>query len=121
MKQSLVLPVPNSVFFITGSDKRDMPTIQRYSTVWSTSSCVAVGCIPDVDGDTRITIGRGDEVDRGNTPIFDGLLDTKARVVRLEIVPGEVILQHAVPEIRTRVRIWVNHATTPDDVVIGLD
>ena len=102
MKKSLTLGVPNSVVFITGSSKRDLPTIERNSVVWSTPSCAAVGCIPDVDGETRFTIGLGNEVRIGKMPAFDGQVGTKARVVRVEIVPRKVILEHAVPNFSTR-------------------
>ena len=76
--------------------------------------------MPDVDGDTRITIGCIQNEGIGEYLVFDGQLQTTSRVVSVEIVPGKMILKQNVPNGSTRIRIWVNHPVTPNDVVIGL-
>ncbi len=118
--KSTSLPVPNAVFFITGSDIKDTPEITRGSNVWFTPSCIAVGCKPDVDGETTIAIGTSTEVVLDSQPAFDGWLETPSHIVSVDIVPGKVVLQETVADIATRVRIWVNHPKEPTDVRIGL-
>jgi hypothetical protein len=118
--KSVTLPIPNAVFFITGSDTNDIPEIHRGSIVWSKPACIAVGCTPDCDGETRIVIGLSPQVNLGSQPAFDGRLETPDRIVSVDIVPGTSVLQQKVPGADTRVRIWVSHPTQPDNVTIAL-
>jgi hypothetical protein len=53
-------------------------------------------------------------------PKFDGFLDTPQYRVVLSDANMPEILSMEVPGVRTRVRIWTNHPTEPDDVVIAL-
>jgi len=118
--KSISLPVPNAIFFITGSDTKDVPKIERGSSIWFTSACIAVGCTPDVDGDTRIAIGWSEQLDIADKPAFDGELETPNQVVSVDVVPGKKVLEQYVPSTSTRIRIWVNHPVEPDNVTIGL-
>jgi hypothetical protein len=72
------------------------------------------------DGDTQVTLGSAPEVDPGVSPAFDGLLETPSREVVVSTVEHETVLTAPVPAARTRVRIWTNHPTEPDEVTIGL-
>jgi hypothetical protein len=97
-----------------------MPKIERGSSIWSTSACIAVGCTPDVDGETKIAIGASEEVGLVGKPAFDGELETPSQVVSVDVVPGKKVLEQPVPGTSTRVRIWVNHPVEPNNVTIGL-
>ncbi len=119
--RSISLPVSNAIFFIFGSDSKDTPEIKKGSSIWSTPTCIAVGCTPDVDGETRITIGASRQVGLEEIPAFDGELETPSRMVGVEVVPRKRVLEQPVPGSRTRVRIWVNHPIEPDNIVIGLN
>ena len=68
--KSIRLRVPNGIFFITGSDIKGVPEITRGSCIWPTTECIAVGCTPDVDGETSISIGPLDYIRFANKPIF---------------------------------------------------
>jgi hypothetical protein len=70
------------------------------------------------DGETKITLGPPVKAD--DRSAFDGFLDTPHRTVAVWIVPWERVLETRVPTTRTRVRIWTNHSTEPDDVYIGV-
>jgi hypothetical protein len=118
--KSISLPVPNAIFFITGSETKDMPEIERGSSIWSTPACIAVGCKPDVDGETKIAIGAPEQVGLAGKPAFDGELQTPSQVVSVDIVPGKKVLEQPVPGTSTRIRIWVNHPIEPNNVTIGL-
>ncbi|SRR5579871_1403510 len=119
--RSISLPVSNAIFFIFGSDSKDTPEIKKGSSIWSTPTCIAVGCTPDVDGETKITIGASRQVGLEEIPAFDGELETPSRMVGVEVVPRKRVLEQPVPGSRTRVRIWVNHPIEPDNIVIGLN
>jgi hypothetical protein len=118
--RSVSLAVPNAIFFITGSNTRDTPKIDGGSNIWSTPACIAVGCRPDVDGETKIAIGPAEGITLTSKPAFDGELQTPSQLVSVEIVPGTRVLEQFVPGASTRIRIWVNDLAEPNDVVIGL-
>jgi hypothetical protein len=118
--KSISLRVPNAVFFVTGLDAPEMPKIEREGTVWSTSSCVAIGCTPDVDGETRIAIGSPGQLSVTGKLVLDSHLPTPSRLVRFNIVPGKTILEQEVSGTTTRVRVWVNDPKEPNDITIGL-
>jgi hypothetical protein len=118
--KSVSLPIPNAIFFIAGTEARDIPHIERGSVIWSADACIAVGCTPDVDGETTISIGPFEQISLTDEPAFDGELETASKIVNVEIVPGKRILQEQVAGVKTRIRIWINHPTEPDNVTIGL-
>lgn len=71
------------------------------------------------DGDTTIFLGHIDEVTRPEAPSFDGMLDTPDRMIMLFDANLPDIMHVAVPDKRTRIRIWKKHKTEPDEVIIG--
>ena len=70
------------------------------------------------DGETRITLGNPTKT--SYRPAFDGFLDTPDCTVAVWTVPWEKMLEAKVPTTRTRLRIWTNHPSEPDDVYIGV-
>ena len=117
---SISIAVPNCLLFIKDARNREFPDIDGNAAVWSTPSCVAVMCRPEVDGDTEIRIGLVGEVGLGGRPLFDSLLKTPSRRLALEIVPGEKILEVGVPDRDTRVRVWTDGHQCAEKVVIAL-
>jgi hypothetical protein len=73
------------------------------------------------DGPTEFVLGPTREVDPGDRPAFDGQLETPNCAVVVSTVERELLLSENVPTKRTRVRIWVNHPTEPDKVIVGLE
>jgi hypothetical protein len=73
------------------------------------------------DGETEVTLGSAGEVDPGELPAFDAMLETPNHAVVVSTVEDETVLSARVPGSETRVRIWVNHPTEPDNIVIGLE
>jgi len=114
--------VLNSLLFIKDAQKRDLPIIDRGGPIWSTKSCVAVGCMPDCDGSTEVIIGDSSTgmSERGNL-VFDACLETPARKVVVETVLGEKILEQNVPNPTTRVRVWTNGSLDTDRIIVGLE
>ena len=105
---SISLAVQNSLLFIRDPATWDPPTIWDPTAVWSTPSCVAVSCLPDCDGDTHVTMGVGQDVGLDDAPLFDGRIDTPSRMVIVETVLGEKVLEENVSGTTTRLRIWTN-------------
>jgi len=89
--------------------------------MWSTSSCIAVGCLPFIDGETDVTLGETSAVDPGGVPVFDGNLDTPNRRVVVSTVEWDTLLEIEVSDIRAHVKIWTNHPQWPDKVIVGVE
>ena len=47
-------------------------------------------------------------------------LDTPRRKVAVWTVEWKKLLETRVPTTRTRIRVWINHPTEPDDVYVGV-
>jgi hypothetical protein len=110
----------NSLVFISDRDGGEAPYPVRGALILSTPSCISVGCYPEQDGPTEITLGKASELDPGTQPAFDGDLETPHHAVIVSTVERSTVLQSAVPDTRTRVRIWLSHPRWPDKVIIGL-
>jgi hypothetical protein len=112
----------NSLLFIKDAHGRDLPIIDRNGPIWSTRSCVAVGCMPDCDGPTEVIIGdtAALQISSGKL-VFDACLDTPTRKLVVETVLGEKILEQNVPGPTTHVRIWTDGSLDTDRVIIGLE
>lgn len=120
MRTSIKIAPPNSLVFVSDRNGGTAPQITRGARMWSTSSCVAVGCLAFMDGETELTLGNANEVDPGVRAAFDGNLETPNRTVVVSTVERKEVLSAKVPSVMTRVRIWVNHANEPDKVTIGI-
>lgn len=108
-------------FYVAGSLDVDVPVEYGADGVFGTNECLVVTCLYWNEGDTRITLGPVEELPgQPGPPCFDGLLQTPQSRVLLFDVNMPEILSTDVPGTQTRIRIWTNHPTEPDDVVIGL-
>lgn len=96
-----------------------MPT--RGPMVLSTASCISFRCFPEQDGPTEVVLGKAKDVNPGDQPVFEGELETPTRTVIVSNVERETVLKAEVPEIRTRLRIWMNHPQWPSTVIVGLE
>jgi hypothetical protein len=74
----------------------------------------------DCNGETEVTLGLVKDVGSGEIPVFEGELMTPNHEVAVRTILDERILQAHVLRSRTRVRIWVNHPSEPNKVIIGL-
>jgi hypothetical protein len=120
MSQSTRVSPPNSIVFISDPNGGVAPRPVRGALILSSPSCVSVGCKMEQDGPTMFVLGRAPEVDPGGRPAFDGLLETPNQAIVVSTVERESLLADNVLTKRTRVRVWVNHPTEPDKVIVGV-
>jgi hypothetical protein len=120
MAKTIRLAPPNSILFIADREGGITPQITREGNVWSTPSCVAFGCLMEQDGPTEITLGPVEDVSLQHAPTFDDLLNTPTRIVIVSTSERTSVLEIAVRDTRTRLRIWTNRRSEPDKVVIGV-
>jgi hypothetical protein len=112
---------PNSLVLLSDATGGEFPGFVPGELVLATPSGIVVGCRTFADGPTDLLIGPASEVGSEEIPAFDGVLDTPSRKIVVSTVEGQRLLQETVSSADTRVRIWVNHPTEPDRIVIGLD
>ncbi|HEY4140675.1 MAG TPA: hypothetical protein VGM57_04635 [Pseudolabrys sp.] len=112
--------VLNSLLYIKDARQVDLPDIDGRGAYWFTPSCVAVSCLPDCDGPTTVAIGAASEMLASGKLIFDSQLETPSRRIVVETVLAKKILEQAVLDDATRVRIWTNGFRDTDKVTIGL-
>ncbi len=85
--------------------------------VAATNSCIAIGRLSEADGITRISLAE----QSGDLPpqlAFEGAVQTPNRTLAVWNVLGETYLETRVSKPTTKVQIWVNHASEPDDICI---
>lgn len=114
------IAAPNALILISDLGGGIAPNFMGGSLIASTPSCIAVGCMADCNGQTEVTLGAADEVGLRGTPAFEGELETPNHAIAARTILREMILQAPVPQPRTRVRVWVNHPSEPNRVIIGL-
>lgn len=108
-------------FYIAGVDDIRVPLDHDGRGIVASDQCINVGCLYWNEGDTTITLGPFEELTpQAKAPKFDSMLDTPEYRVVLSDANTPEILSMEVLGLRTRVRIWTNHPTEPDDVIIAL-
>jgi hypothetical protein len=120
IKSTRIAP-PNSLLFLSGPDGGQAPYPIRDVFVLSTSTCISVRCLPEVDGETNVVLGPANDVDPGGALAFDGMLETPEKKIILTTVEGQMVLATDVRNLYTRVRVWLSHPKWPEKITIGLD
>lgn len=118
-KHARVAP-SNSLLVVSDIEGGAAPEFIAGEPILSTPSCITVGCLTFADGDTEVRLAPARDFVHRGPPRWDQMLETPSRVVAVSTVMGEVILEEAVQEAQTRVRIWGNRFPEPDEVFIGL-
>jgi hypothetical protein len=121
MKHLIRFAPPNGIFFLEDAVQGKSPDIDdRPVRVWSTRSCIIVGCLPWVDGETEMIVSASAEDALSTEPAFDGVLDTPNRVFRVSTSEKETLATFPVAGHFTRVRVWTNHPIVPDHILVVL-
>lgn len=121
MKKLFRFAPPNGIFFLEDAVQGKSPEIDdRPVAVWSTRSCIIVGCLPWVDGETEMIVSDSAEDVLSSETVFDGILDTPNGVFRVSTSEKETLLTMPVSTHFTRVRVWTNHEICPDRILVVL-
>jgi hypothetical protein len=123
MKTARYAALNNQIAVLDPVAKVEVPQWPREMTtrLISTDTCILVGCLMDADGETEFVLGRMSEIDAGDRLAFQGMLKTPTRRIALESVDGRIVLEAPVPREETMVRIWTNHESEPDKVIVGFE
>lgn len=111
----------NSLLFLSDRKGGEYPIPVWGAQIQSTPSCISFGCYPEQDGPTEISLGAARDVNPGNSPAFEGDLETPHRAVIVSTVDHKTVMSMIVSKTRTHVRIWLSHPRWPEKIAIGLD
>jgi hypothetical protein len=108
-----------------GGGRAPFPTGAKAGDILATSTCISFPTLNPYDGPTHFTLGDFREVMPQRVPqqapAFDGYLETPEKRIVLSTAEYESFLEMPVRTKKTRVRIWTNHPTEPDEVIIGVE
>ena len=86
--------------------------------IFSSPDCINIPALYWNDGDTHVIFGPDSEIIKAGQPDFDGILNTgNKEIILFDALEPQFAIAH-VPSEKTRIRIWMNHPTSPDQVVI---
>lgn len=121
MKTQIVhVSPPNSLLCISDHGKGAIPKYDGDRLIVASPSFIFVGCLMFQDGETQVILGPVENVKPNTPPAFDAFLDTPQHTVTVSTIHNEILLEQSVPMTSTRLRIWVNHPTEPDEIIVGL-
>jgi hypothetical protein len=120
------LAPPNSIVFVEDVSGGEVPDLVEGSRIAASDSCVIVGTLCEIDGETDCCLGARGDVDPGIPPTFQGRLKTPSRKIAIRAVPQDIIsdgiiLAMPVSHAETTIYIWTNHPTEPDQVIVGVE
>lgn len=113
---------PNSVVLVRDAARADIPESMSGQVISATSSCIAIGTLEETEGPTRIRVA--DSTAAGGNESLPALevADTTLRVESGSLVVGDVLgvpyIHWPVEGPNVRVRVYVNHSTEPDEIVV---
>lgn len=117
---SIVVAPMNLLVFVSDPTATDVPTHGERPRIRSTAECITIPCLYWDEGDTKISMGSFAEVGEARTPNFDGTIKTPTRRVVVTDVAITEYLSRFVPSFETRIRVWINHPTEPDEILIAV-
>lgn len=120
MKKSKIIRPVNSLIFVSDPAGGEVPDWEYGKLILWTKSCISIACYPEQDGPTNVILGDINDVYPGLPPQYAGELLIPNRVVSVQTVTHEMIVQFDVGKDRVDVRIWLNHSRWPDEVRIGV-
>jgi hypothetical protein len=112
------LAPPNSILLVMDSRIGEPPMGMGGDLVAATASCVAIGTLSDVDGETTVEFADEPSSPAGLVQVFDGRISTPSRAVDLCTALLEPVVHLSVPSVTSRVRVWANHGSEPDRLLI---
>jgi len=119
--QSATFNVPNAVLLLMDFEAGDIPESIRGSLFASTRTCIAIGCMSDAEGPTKVTLGLNKEINEETVPAYVGNLHVPNKRISVSSVAGDIVLSLETEHPEVRVSIWVNDAREPDQVIIGFE
>ena len=110
------MAVKNSVILVMGGDNGEIPQSMDGCVINSTSSCIAVGTLSEVDGETSIILTDEKAVARSDPSLramFTRVLVTARKEISVYTVLLEPLATLPVSDVQTRVEVWLDNEAEP--------
>jgi hypothetical protein len=120
MKKTFRFAPPNSMVVVMDQTGGDIPATFGGTLVAFTDSCVAIATLAAIDGETTIVLADEMPTAFAGSPAFDGVLETPSKGISLHSALDQRLLDFAVADVRTRVRVWANDPSAPDEIYVVL-
>lgn len=119
MKIEVSIAPRNSIVLIMDRKIGKIPEAMHNKLVAFTSSCIAIGTLSEYDGKTTISFfDNVNELSLSNFQVFDGVLDTPNKLISICTVLDEPLIECPVLHNSTRIKIWANDKTEPDEIQV---
>ncbi len=118
MNLEITLAPKNSLVLVMDASIGEIPHSMGDGAIVSTDSCVAIGTLSEVDGETTIVLTDQEDCANNQNPSFDGTLRVPTREISVCSVDDEKLITLSVVSEASRIRIFTNDPSEPDRVVI---
>lgn len=120
MAETIRIAARKSVVLVCDQSGGEVPSTLGGRSIAATSSCVAVACVAEDDGETEVTLGALSELARLDPPSFATRLQAPSGRLVVRSIYGEDLLSLTVDGEVVSLIIWTNHVTEPDRVIVGV-
>ncbi|MEI2453119.1 hypothetical protein [Lysobacter firmicutimachus] len=118
MNKSIKIAPPNSLILVMDHSFGEVPAEMGGQLVSSTDSCVAVGTLSEIDGETTITLTSDLQIEPGLEEAFNGIVQTPSGELSICNSRNEALISLRELSLETRIRILVNDSYEPDQIVV---
>ena len=119
IQEQIISPEYLSIY-VSGPEPVTIPVDHDYRRLIATDKCINIPCRYWNEGDTRVQFGASSDVKRTDAPRFEGIIKTPGRKVMVYDANIPEIFSMAVPTELTRIRVWTNDVSEPDDILIAV-
>lgn len=112
---------PNSLLLVMGQEKSEIPESMEHSLVNATTTCVAIGTLSDIDGETDVVL-----TDEKMYPhsvsdlslVFSGIIAASRGQVDIRTVNLLKVISLGVTSNPCAVEVWANDRKEPNKVCV---
>ncbi len=119
MRAEVTLAPPYSIVFVLAHSGAGVPTIS--GTISSSSSCIAIGTLAEMDGTTRIVLSDEDQEPAGLLDLGIYRLQNIGGAIVVQSANGEDLLRYEVSTEECSVHVYVNRLDEPDEIVLCIE
>ena len=105
--------------YVAGHRKVQIPLHMDKQGIFASPDCINIPALYWNDGDTRVDFGPVSEIPEIREPDFDGIINTPNKELILFDANEPQYAIAYVPSVDTRIRVWIDHPTEPENVVVA--
>lgn len=109
----------NSLVLVEDVDGGSPPESLNNALIAATDTCVAIGCLSECDGETEISLRSLAELAMDADPNFTGSLLVPTNRLAVRDIYGSILIEAPVAGSSVQLKIWTNHPSEPDRIIIG--